>query len=255
MRNINETLKIGGTKMKKFLLTLGLTVCLAIISGSAMATVFTFNQAQLVKFYETNENPSSTGTNLQGNNPFGGGGAKFTGDLLQGGSGPADIFLGVRSSGIDFDGITGLDTPTTLGVNDLTGFTSYSLFIENTDELTSIWNFFLYASSTSGVAKTIQTTPFPIAFGATKAISLDLTGFSAPQLANITDIGDKDLFNNEAVSKKKKFFVYRQGDMAMTDSTADELRRKKLEAAYKRIYSKMPEKDIRDLMIMLFTRH
>jgi len=53
-----------------------------------------------------------------------------------------------------------------------------------------------------------------------------------------------DLFNNESVSKKKKFFIFRQGDMAMADSTAEKLRARKLTAAYERVYNNMSKEEI-----------
>lgn len=49
----------------------------------------------------------------------------------------------------------------------------------------------------------------------------------------------RDLFNNKIASRKKKFFIYREGDLAMSDSTAKALQQERLEAAYKRIYSNL----------------
>jgi len=60
------------------------------------------------------------------------------------------------------------------------------------------------------------------------------------------EINVTDLFTKETVSKKKKFFVFRQGDMAIADSTADKLQKLKLSAAYERIYNNMTEDEIDD---------
>ena len=60
------------------------------------------------------------------------------------------------------------------------------------------------------------------------------------------ELNVKDLFNNELVSKKNKFYIFRQGDMAIADSTAEKLKMQKLAAAYKRIYSNMSEEAIDD---------
>ena len=54
----------------------------------------------------------------------------------------------------------------------------------------------------------------------------------------------KDLFNNESVSRKKKFFIFRQGDMAMADSAAEKLRERKLAAAYERVYNEMSKEEV-----------
>ena len=58
------------------------------------------------------------------------------------------------------------------------------------------------------------------------------------------EVNVKDLFNNESVSRKKKFFIFRQGDMAMADSTAEKLKQKKLTAAYERVYKNMSKEEV-----------
>jgi GWxTD domain-containing protein len=54
----------------------------------------------------------------------------------------------------------------------------------------------------------------------------------------------KDLFKNESVSSKKKFFIFRQGDLAMADSSAEKLQERKLTAAYERVYKNMSKEEI-----------
>ena len=49
-----------------------------------------------------------------------------------------------------------------------------------------------------------------------------------------------NLTNNESTSKQKKFFIYREGDMAIADSTAQRLADEKLQASMERLYKDMP---------------
>jgi GWxTD domain-containing protein len=49
-----------------------------------------------------------------------------------------------------------------------------------------------------------------------------------------------NLANNERASKQKKFFIYREGDMALPDSTARRLAEEKLQASMERLYKDMP---------------
>jgi GWxTD domain-containing protein len=48
-----------------------------------------------------------------------------------------------------------------------------------------------------------------------------------------------NLVNGESATKKKKFFVYRQGDLALSDSAAQELAEQRLRASLERIYKSM----------------
>lgn len=49
-----------------------------------------------------------------------------------------------------------------------------------------------------------------------------------------------NLANNERTAKKKKFFIYREGDMAIADSTAQRLANEKMQASLERFYKDMP---------------
>ncbi len=49
----------------------------------------------------------------------------------------------------------------------------------------------------------------------------------------------KDLFNGATVAKRKKFFVYREGDLAVSDSVAKQRAEEKFQAAMERIYQGM----------------
>jgi GWxTD domain-containing protein len=49
-----------------------------------------------------------------------------------------------------------------------------------------------------------------------------------------------------AVSKRKKFFIFRQGDMAAADSVAEKLQQQKIATNYERIYSVMSDEEIED---------
>ncbi|HDQ00314.1 MAG TPA: GWxTD domain-containing protein [bacterium] len=60
------------------------------------------------------------------------------------------------------------------------------------------------------------------------------------------ELSAHDLFNDATVSKRKKFYVYREGDLAVSDSVSNELMRQKIEAAYQRIYDEMSIDDVED---------
>ncbi|MCU0642872.1 MAG: GWxTD domain-containing protein [bacterium] len=53
------------------------------------------------------------------------------------------------------------------------------------------------------------------------------------------EIDVKDLTNGESVSRQKKFFIFREGDLAMSDSASQKLAADKLKASLERIYSNM----------------
>jgi len=53
-----------------------------------------------------------------------------------------------------------------------------------------------------------------------------------------------NLVNGESASRKKKFFIYREGDLAVSDSIAQKLTEEKLQSTMKRIYENMPAKNL-----------
>jgi len=55
-----------------------------------------------------------------------------------------------------------------------------------------------------------------------------------------------DLAKNAQASKKKKFFIYRVGDLALTDSAAQELAAEKLRASLERIYQDMSVENLNE---------
>ncbi|NOZ62086.1 MAG: GWxTD domain-containing protein [Calditrichaeota bacterium] len=56
----------------------------------------------------------------------------------------------------------------------------------------------------------------------------------------------RDLFNKSEVSRKSKFFIFRKGDLAASDSAVNARARKKFEAAYARVYQEMTEEQINE---------
>ena len=50
----------------------------------------------------------------------------------------------------------------------------------------------------------------------------------------------KNLSNDEMVSRRKKFFIYREGDMTVPDSVAQKLADEKLRASLEKLYQNMP---------------
>jgi len=55
-----------------------------------------------------------------------------------------------------------------------------------------------------------------------------------------------DLEVNESVSKQKKFFIYREGDLAISDSVAQRLTEEKLRASVERIYKNMSDANLNE---------
>lgn len=79
--------------------------------------------------------------------------------------------------------------------------------------------------------------------------AVDISGMniiSFPSGTYFLEVTVKDLFDNEEVSKRGKFFIFRQGDLAISDSVAEARAQKKIEAAYERMYQEMSEKEIDD---------
>jgi len=79
--------------------------------------------------------------------------------------------------------------------------------------------------------------------------AVDVSGMniiSFPSGTYFLELQVKDLFNGEEVSKKGKFFIFRKGDLAMSDSVADARARKRAEAAYERVYQEMSEEQINE---------
>ncbi len=56
----------------------------------------------------------------------------------------------------------------------------------------------------------------------------------------------KDLVNGESASQKKKFFIYREGDLAISDSAAQQLAEEKLRASLIRIYKNMSSESLNE---------
>ncbi len=55
-----------------------------------------------------------------------------------------------------------------------------------------------------------------------------------------------DLFTNESVSKRTKFFIFREGDLTMTDSAAQKLQTQRIINAYEKVYSALSAEEIED---------
>ena len=60
------------------------------------------------------------------------------------------------------------------------------------------------------------------------------------------EVNVRDLFSQEVASKRKKFFIYREGELAISDSLANVQMRKKIEAMFEKIYSEMSAEEIDD---------
>lgn len=58
------------------------------------------------------------------------------------------------------------------------------------------------------------------------------------------DVAVKDLSNGQSVSRQKKFFIFREGDLAISDSAAQKLAADRLKASMERIYSNMSAETI-----------
>ncbi len=77
--------------------------------------------------------------------------------------------------------------------------------------------------------------------------AVDVSGMniiSFPSGTYFLEVKVKDLFHDAEVSKRGKFFIFRKGDLALSDSAVDARARKRLEAAYERVYQEMTEKEI-----------
>lgn len=60
------------------------------------------------------------------------------------------------------------------------------------------------------------------------------------------EIAVRDIFSDKLIARQKKFFIYREGDLAYSDSAAKLRMRERLDAAYDRIYGQMTEEEIDD---------
>ena len=58
------------------------------------------------------------------------------------------------------------------------------------------------------------------------------------------EINVKDLFSGATISRRKKFFIFRQGDISLTDSSRQIQMKEKYAAAYRKIYSEMSHEQI-----------
>jgi len=152
--------------------------------GNANAVTFTMSQTQLLGLYETDESPASAGTSLAFILPALGG-VQYSGQILSDSSGVGDILIGANSTGTPFGGSAGDEaTNSALGLGSLVGFDDYQLAITNNNE--NPWSYYLYlVAGGTGYTSTLT----EIAAGSSSSLSLDLTGISALDLADITDIG------------------------------------------------------------------
>ncbi len=56
----------------------------------------------------------------------------------------------------------------------------------------------------------------------------------------------KDLFNGAMLTKKKKFFIYREGDLAQSDSTIQRNLKQKIVSAYQQLYENLSVEELED---------
>lgn len=189
--------------MKKLLMAVLVAGCIA-LPMSAAATMFTMDTTQLASLYETYENPASANTYLTSVTALLDGSVKFVGNVRDSETGWGAIQIGANFWGIPYDGSAG-DEPTNvaLGMGSLSGFDSYGLTFENTNENT--WMFQVYFNvgwTDPGWDEDdyyVQNTWTAIAEDETKTVVLDFT--SAEVWKNGTFVGsNEDLINDGAYS-------------------------------------------------------
>lgn len=137
--------------MKKLLIATVISLLVFGLSTIASASVLTFDVSQLLQFYELSESPVNATTIIDSvvtNSPDPGTVEFVTAQRATTSPGYSEMTIGVRSNGTNFDGTSGLATPISLGVEDISSFDTYALNFRNDDD--DIWYAKLFVETDSG---------------------------------------------------------------------------------------------------------